>query len=97
MTEAYQYPGKDENRHFSEDESNIPVERSTRPSTFPHVHYGLVASGDKLVTDAKLRYRLMDKHGIIRFETEAAGLMELLAVAVIREVCDYRPSRDRQA
>jgi nucleoside phosphorylase len=65
------------------------ISRSPRESPDPVVHYGLIASGDKLMKNARLRDELRDRFGIICFEMEAAGLMNTLPVAVIRGVCDY--------
>jgi nucleoside phosphorylase len=68
------------------------VARSPRESQEPVVHYGLIASGDKLIKNAKLRDELRDKYKIICFEMEAAGLINTLPVAVIRGICDYADS-----
>jgi nucleoside phosphorylase len=70
---------------------NEPVSRPDRPNR-PQVHYGLIASGNKVIKNAVLRDTLRDLHGIICFEMEAAGLMNTLPVAVIRGVCDYADS-----
>lgn len=68
------------------------IARDLRESQDPGVHYGLIASGDKLIKNAKLRDELRDKYKIICFEMEAAGLMNTLPVAVIRGICDYADS-----
>ncbi|KAH8663560.1 nucleoside phosphorylase domain-containing protein [Tricladium varicosporioides] len=65
------------------------VPREPRNSRDPVVHYGLIASGDKLIKNAKLRDALRDKYNIVCFEMETAGLLNILPVAVIRGVCDY--------
>lgn len=68
------------------------IERLPRPSQEPVVHYGLVASDDKIIKNAALRDKLRDQYGIICFEMEAAGLMTIMPVAVIRGVSDYADS-----
>lgn len=74
------------------DDNKRLVVRDPRDSQDPVVHYGLIASGDKLIKNAKLRDELRDAYNIICFEMEAAGLMNTLPVAVIRGICDYADS-----
>lgn len=71
----------------------VEITRPPREISEPVVHYGLIASGDKLIRTAKLRDQLRDRYGIICFEMEAAGVMNTLPVAVIRGVSDYADSR----
>lgn len=63
-------------------------DRTRRPCT-PVVHYGLIASGSKLIMDASLRDRLAEKKGVLCFEMEAAGLMNDFPCLVVRGICDY--------
>lgn len=53
------------------------------------IHYGLIASGNKLMKDALVRDQLSAEHGILCFEMEAAGLMNNFPCLVIRGICDY--------
>ncbi|KAF5548839.1 ankyrin repeat L25 [Fusarium mexicanum] len=55
----------------------------------PAIHCGLIASGNSLMKDALLRDKLADKHGILCFEMEAAGLMNHFPCVIIRGICDY--------
>ena len=55
----------------------------------PAIHYGLIASADKLMKDARFRDSLANEHGILCFEMEAAGLMDNFPCLVIRGICDY--------
>ncbi|OWT42618.1 NACHT and ankyrin domain protein [Pochonia chlamydosporia 170] len=55
----------------------------------PVVHYGLIASADTLMKDAKLRDRLVREKDVLCFEMEAAGLMNNFPCLVIRGICDY--------
>jgi nucleoside phosphorylase len=58
----------------------------------PMVHYGLIASGNKLMEDALLRDALIAEKDVLCFETEAAGLMNHFPCLVIRGICDYSDS-----
>jgi len=55
----------------------------------PMIHYGLIASADRLMEDAQVRDRLAQTEGVLCFETEAAGLMDNFRCVVIRGICDY--------
>jgi nucleoside phosphorylase len=55
----------------------------------PAIHYGLIASADKLMKDAKFRDSLANEHDIFCFEMEAAGLMDDFPCLVVRGICDY--------
>ncbi|KAF5602526.1 WD domain-containing protein [Fusarium pseudocircinatum] len=72
-------------RPRSEDEDN------------PAIHYGLIASGNKVMKDAIARDRLSAQHDVLCFDMEAAGLMDHVPCGVIRGICDYSDSHgDRQ-
>ena len=58
----------------------------------PVVHYGTIASGSSLIKDGKTRDKLREKHRILCFEMESAGLMNNFPCAVIRGICDYADS-----
>ncbi|KAI9035505.1 uncharacterized protein KD926_003433 [Aspergillus affinis] len=68
------------------------VSRTPRPSMEPHVHYGIIASGDQVMKDSEARDRLGQELGILCFEMEAAGLMNQLPSLVVRGICDYADS-----
>ncbi|KAL0942332.1 ankyrin repeat protein [Colletotrichum truncatum] len=55
----------------------------------PAIHYGLVASANRLMKDALVRDKLAQEKGVLCFEMEAAGLMNRFPCLVIRGVCDY--------
>jgi nucleoside phosphorylase len=58
----------------------------------PAIHYGLIASGNQLMKDARIRDKLaMDKE-VLCFEMEAAGLMNHFPCLIIRGICDYSHS-----
>ncbi|KAK6361429.1 hypothetical protein TWF730_005158 [Orbilia blumenaviensis] len=58
------------------------------------VHYGLVASGNQVIKDAKFRDSLNESLGgkVLCVEMEAAGLMSFPYI-VIRGICDYADAR----
>ncbi|KEY72933.1 hypothetical protein S7711_10212 [Stachybotrys chartarum IBT 7711] len=58
----------------------------------PAIHYGLIASANQLMKDAKLRDQLAEKEGVLCFEMEAAGLVNHFPCLVIRGICDYSDS-----
>ncbi|PWY91604.1 hypothetical protein BO94DRAFT_555415 [Aspergillus sclerotioniger CBS 115572] len=70
------------------DQSQL-VERAPRPTEEPDIHYGLIASGNQVMKDAKTRDSIAQPFGILCFEMEAAGIMDQLPCLVIRGICDY--------
>ena len=67
------------------------VGRSIRGND-PRVHYGLIASGNRVMKHGGTRDRLAQELGILCFEMEAAGLMDNFKCLVIRGICDYADS-----
>jgi nucleoside phosphorylase len=63
----------------------------------PVIHYGLIASADRLMKDAQFRDDLAAKEGVLCFEMEAAGLMGRFPCIVIRGVCDYSDTHKNDA
>jgi nucleoside phosphorylase len=59
------------------------------------VHYGLIASGNQVIKDAKFRDSLDQRYGgnVLCVEREAAGLMNNFPCIVIRGICDYADSQ----
>lgn len=84
---------KDSCRHCK-DNSSKTVERESRSDDVddPAIFYGLVASGNTLMRDAKLRDKLARETHALCFEMEAAGLMNGFPCLVIRGICDYSDS-----
>src|SRR5688572_15767541 len=58
----------------------------------PAIHYGLIASANQLMKNARIRDKLAAKKGVLCFEMEAAGLMNQFPCLVIRGICDYADS-----
>ncbi|THD00199.1 hypothetical protein EYZ11_000390 [Aspergillus tanneri] len=70
-------------------DQNQLVDRPERTTETPHIHYGLIASGDQVMKDAKTRDLIAQDLDILCFEMEAAGIMDEIPSLVIRGVCDY--------
>jgi nucleoside phosphorylase len=58
------------------------------------VHYGLIASGNQVIKDAKFRDKLNKDLGgnVLCVEMEAAGIVNNFPCLVIRGICDYSDS-----
>lgn len=101
---GYEYPGQDEDCLVTIDCSTCRVNggcterqihinaRAPRPTNCPEIHYGLIASGNRVLKDANVRDRWARDHGILCFEMEAAGVMNTFPCLVIRGICDYADS-----
>ncbi|PNP59224.1 hypothetical protein FNYG_14995 [Fusarium nygamai] len=75
-------------------DSACEVKREWRESTDPEIHYGVIASGNKLIKDAATRDSLLEDtgHQCLCVEMEAAGLMDRFPCLVVRGICDYADS-----
>ncbi|PYH42695.1 uncharacterized protein BP01DRAFT_302748, partial [Aspergillus saccharolyticus JOP 1030-1] len=63
--------------------------RPSRSDDTPMVHYGLIASANQVMKNARTRDQLAEEIGVLCFEMEAAGLMDTFPCLVIRGICDY--------
>lgn len=70
------------------DEARL-VARKPRKTNDPVIHYGTIASADRVMRHGTTREKLRKKYGILCFEMEAAGLMNDFPCLVIRGICDY--------
>ncbi len=69
------------------------VERRLRPLNLPEIHYGLIASGDRVVKSAAKRDQTVHSLGdILCVEMEAAGIATEFSCIVIRGISDYGDS-----
>jgi nucleoside phosphorylase len=68
------------------------VKRPDREDYSPVIHYGLIASGNQVVSDGRTRERLRREINVLCFEKEAAGLMDDFPCLVVRGICDYADS-----
>ncbi|KAF5983310.1 ankyrin protein [Fusarium bulbicola] len=90
----------DEDVYESEDEEQDPCQFCDRSMIVKRkdremrIHYGLIASGDKLIKDAESRNKLNKDLGgqVFCIEMEAAGLVNHFPCLVIRGICDYADS-----
>jgi len=55
----------------------------------PLVHFGLIASGDKIIKCGEVRDEIAERDGVIAFEMEGAGVWDNIPCVVIKGVCDY--------
>jgi nucleoside phosphorylase len=58
----------------------------------PIIHYGLIASGDRVMKSGEDRDAIAAKENVIAFEMEGAGVWEIFPCVVIKGVCDYADS-----
>ncbi|KAH6985510.1 nucleoside phosphorylase domain-containing protein [Ilyonectria destructans] len=69
------------------------VPRLRREFEGPEIHYGLIASGDRVMRNTAKRSEVVRNIGdILCFEMEAAGLMTEFSCIVIRGISDYADS-----
>ena len=76
--------------HDAADEANASNKGINPPS--PRVHFGKIASGDRVVKSAKHRNELADKKEVIGLEMEGAGAWDSMPIVVIKSVVDYADS-----
>jgi nucleoside phosphorylase len=75
------------------DRTRVENRAPREPYNDPVIHYGLIASGDRVMKDAAERDRISEEcGGAICFEMEAAGLMNEFSCIVIRGISDYADS-----
>lgn len=88
---------------YSDDSDEIPlpcrrcdsallVTRKPRKSPDTVIHYGTIASADKVMRHGVTRDKIRKKYGVLCFEMEAAGLMNDFPCLVVRGICDYSDS-----
>lgn len=65
------------------------ISRQPRATTDPVIHYGTIGSADQVMRHGITRDAMREKHQILCFEMEAAGLMNDFPCLVIRGICDY--------
>lgn len=74
------------------------VKRIPRDKQEVVIHYGTIASGSQVMRNGVERDRLSSElGGVLCFEMEAAGLMNILPCLVIRGICDYADSHKNKA
>ncbi|CAI6085103.1 unnamed protein product [Clonostachys chloroleuca] len=73
------------------DSSQI-LPRRPRETELPEIHYGRVGSGNQIVRDGVTRSQRSKELDVLCFETEAAGVMDIIPCLVVRGICDYSDS-----
>jgi len=73
-------------------EQIVERRKRTTKEDNPAIHYGMIASGNWLMKDARVRDTLAREKGVMCFEMEAAGLMDHFPCLIIRGICDYSDS-----
>ncbi|PNS18094.1 Palmitoyltransferase akr1 [Sphaceloma murrayae] len=68
------------------------VLRLPRQHQDPVVHYGTIATGNRVIKNAQTRDRLGKDLGAICCEMEAAGIMTSFPGLIVRGICDYADS-----
>jgi nucleoside phosphorylase len=104
MGQTYRYQGEDHDQLFEAtydhqgDETcddcdpKLIVQRPAREDPAPRIHYGKIASGNKMMKHGTTRDKIAKEEGVICFEIEAAGLIDNFWCLVIRGICDYADS-----
>jgi nucleoside phosphorylase len=87
---AYDHQGGDDD--CSRCDPQRLVLRSPRSDSLPAIHYGLIASANQVMRDARTRDRLRDELEVLCFEMEAAGLLDHFPCLAIRGIYDYADS-----
>lgn len=70
------------------DQGQLRHRPSRSEPSLPRVHYGAIASGDRVVRDAIFAEEIRERYGILCFEMEAAGL-DAFPSLTIRGISDY--------
>ncbi|KAL4912062.1 hypothetical protein BDW62DRAFT_206857 [Aspergillus aurantiobrunneus] len=72
---------------------NSTVHRPPRQDLSPHIHYGLIASGDRVMRSTNnARLATRDLGNVLCFEMEAAGVLTEYPCLVVRGISDYADS-----
>jgi nucleoside phosphorylase len=66
--------------------------RAGRRSNEPQIHYGVIASANRVMRNGKERDEIARRHSALCFEMEAAGIMDNVQYLPIRGICDYSDS-----
>ncbi|KAK5047241.1 hypothetical protein LTR84_006763 [Exophiala bonariae] len=104
MKHKYTYPGAHQDQLYQSDyhhqggttcnvcDERHMIIRDERPHSRPYIHYGTIASANKVVKNASEQQRLKTDMDVLCVEMEAAGLMNSFPCLVIRGICDYADS-----
>ncbi|KLJ05819.1 hypothetical protein EMPG_09319 [Blastomyces silverae] len=91
----YDHPGGETCEHCDVEKV---VKRQQRKDQRIIVHYGTIASGNRVMRSGAERDALSSKlGGVLCFEMEAAGLLNSFPCLVIRGICDYSDSHKNKS
>ncbi|KAK4060353.1 hypothetical protein Trihar35433_10217 [Trichoderma harzianum] len=85
----YKHPGQDLDVLWQAPLCSHMRQRDSRTTAIPKIHYGIIASGNRVVKNVTFRDQLAHDHDILCFEMEAAGVINTVDCLVIRGICDY--------
>ena len=86
---TYDHPESETSSSCVKCDPSEVLDRTPRTTTNPRVHYGTVASGNRVMKDGRERDAIAKGFDPLCFEMEAAGIMNHLPCLVIRGICDY--------
>ncbi|KAL7782659.1 nucleoside phosphorylase domain-containing protein [Trichoderma ceciliae] len=75
-------------------ELDVHHKRVLRTTMTPKIHYGLIASGDRLIEDVTFRNQIAQEHGILCFDKEAAGVINTMDCLIIHGIRDYNDAQN---
>ena len=67
-------------------------QRTRHVSTGPRIHFGAITTFDIVKKNGISRDHYTQKHKVLAFEMEAAGVWEIFPTIVVKAVCDYADS-----
>ncbi|KAK6525593.1 hypothetical protein TWF281_010649 [Arthrobotrys megalospora] len=81
---------KANNRYLSPEYTSVPGKETAADPRKARVHYGLIASGNQVIKNARKRDEISQslRNQVLCIEMEAAGLVDCPAV-IVRGICDY--------
>lgn len=95
--EDYSLPMADVEKNQIEGEEYKPTQmlyhERRKGDQIPQVHYGFIASGNKVITSSEERERLSIDNDVVCYEMEATGITEGFPCIVIRGISDYADGR----
>ncbi|KAK0717828.1 nucleoside phosphorylase domain-containing protein, partial [Lasiosphaeria miniovina] len=69
------------------------IDRARRATGFPRIHYGLIASGTQVIKHGETRDKTAELlGGVLCFEVETAGVMDLFPCLAVRGISNYADS-----
>lgn len=73
------------------------LERRVNAKKKPDIHFGRVASGNKVIRDGEERDKLGRTEDVIAVDMEGAGIWDYLPCVMVKAVCDYADSHKNKS